>query len=375
VDRALARPVKVGTARWLTVHLRVPASGSHGALPGQEAVARLRATTVAGTVLEADARLRADGHVQTVAADLRGLAPSTRLAKVQVWVRGAGLSQGTTETTLRRVALARHVSRSTTPNLLVHGTITTAPDLASTLILRLSGLDSDGVRGPALLRSCGGYAVPGRRLDLSRLRRGDVDVVRSPIDVATGGAHRVCLDVAGTRIEVPVEAPDVVLEDFEDGDATDWSPGDGVSGVAVVSSIANGPGTPYSGTRALEATGSEVDPNVLRMATRRFSQPLDLTAMDELSVQLDSYGGATGATGYTATLVVAASDGSSVRTDLDSFTPDRWNRVAVPLAGWAGRGEVASVTVGMRALGSTLPSWSPRFQIDDLAVHPGTARP
>ncbi|HWM72623.1 MAG TPA: DUF5722 domain-containing protein [Nocardioides sp.] len=363
VGQTLRRPVPVGGTRWLTAHLKVPDT-----FPGEEVVARIRATSATGRVAEADARLAADGRWRTIAADLRGWAPSSRLREVQVWVRGTGSRQAATEASLGRVALVRRTSESRASNLLASATMTADAGLSATLTLRLRSLDADPLQGRATLVACGGHAVERLRIELEGLSLGETRTVTAPVDLAAGsGADRVCIDHAGTRIVVPVAAPDVVLDDLE-ADADGWSPGVNVAGVQRVTSIANAPGTPFRGYGALEATGTAADPNVLRSARLDFPEALDLSAMGEVVAQMNAYGGAVGATGYTARIVVTSADGTSVSADLSSFTPDRWNRVSVGLAGWPGRAAVTSITFGMAARGSSLPAWAPRFQVDDVVA-------
>jgi hypothetical protein len=359
VEQTFPKPVPVGGNRWLLAEIQAPAL----------AVVRLRATTTDGHEVEADARLPDDGRTALFAADLDNLPDGSRIAEVQVWVRGSGTGLAAASYVVGRAGLARDTSRSTLPNVLASATVTTDASLRSRVEVRLTGLDADRARGEGVLRSCGGWEVADTAFDLDGLRHHRSVTVTAPV---TGGAGRwVCVDVPGGTVRVPADAEPVVLEDFESPDsAQGWTPGPGVASVAVVPSIANGPGTPHSGTGALEAIGTATPPNELRSITRTFSDPLDLSVMSSLSTWIDAYGGATGATGYTATAILTSADGTSVRTDLESFAPDRWNRVDVPLAGWPGRSAVTSITVGFRARGSTLPLWAPRFQVDDLGVTP-----
>ena len=363
VGQTLTQPVPVGDTHWLTARLKVPDT-----FPGEEVVARIRATSASGQITEADARLAADGRWRTVAADLRNWAPSSRLREVQVWVRGTGTRQAATEASLGRVALVQRTEKSGASNLLASATMTADTGLSATLTLRLRSLNADPLQGNATLVSCGGHAVELLPIDLDGLRLGQSRTVTAPVDLAAGaGADRVCVDHDGTRIVVPVRAPDIVLDDLE-ADADGWSPGVNVASVQRVTSIANAPGTPFRGSGALEATGTAADPNVLRTARLDFAEPLDLSAMGELAAQVNAYGGAVGATGYTARIVVTSADGTSVTADLASFTPDRWNPVSVDVADWPGREAVTSITIGMAARGSTLPTWAPRFQVDEVVV-------
>ena len=167
VGQTFARPVPVAGTHWLTARLQVP-----DGFPGEEVVARIRATSTSGRVTEADARLAEGGGWRTVAADLRGWAASSRLREVQVWVRGAGTGQSATSVDLGRVALVRNTPASGASNLLASAAMTADADLSATLTLRLRSLDADPLRGSATLVSCGGHAVESRRIDLGGLRLG-----------------------------------------------------------------------------------------------------------------------------------------------------------------------------------------------------------
>jgi hypothetical protein len=99
------------------------------------------------------------------------------------------------------------------------------------------------------------------------------------------------------------------------------------------------------------------------------ARALDLSDASELSVMVDAYGGAPGATGYEAVLTVTGAGGES-RSVTTAVNADAWNRVALDLAGWAGRSAISRIEVGFRATGSdTL--WQPRFQLDAVGVTSG----
>jgi hypothetical protein len=159
-----------------------------------------------------------------------------------------------------------------------------------------------------------------------------------------------------------------VLFGFEQ-DAEGWQAGENVSGVARVASFANGPGKPSEGAGALEATARSVAANALKSVVVTPARALDLSDASELSVMVDAYGGAPGATGYEAVLTVTGAGGET-RSVTTAVNADAWNRVALDLAGWAGRSAISRIEVGFRATGSdTL--WQPRFQLDAVGVTSG----
>ncbi|MDW5594818.1 alpha-L-rhamnosidase C-terminal domain-containing protein [Conexibacter stalactiti] len=152
-------------------------------------------------------------------------------------------------------------------------------------------------------------------------------------------------------------------------DTEGWQAGANVSGLARVTSFANGPGKPSEGAGALEATARSVAASALKSVSVTPARVLDLSAASELHVMLDAYGGAPGASGYEAVLTVTGAGGET-RTVTTAVSADAWNRVSLDLAGWAGRTAVSRVEVGFRATGSdTL--WQPRFQLDDVGITSG----
>lgn len=156
-----------------------------------------------------------------------------------------------------------------------------------------------------------------------------------------------------------------LLYGFDDGTAQGWSAGQNVDSVAAVTSFLNTPGAPLVGSHALQASAAGVAANAPREIGVAPSTPLDLTDAAELSVAVNSFGGAPGATGYDVTVTVRSGSSTVVGT-ATAYTPDRWNRVAVDLSSWAGRSSVTGIDVSFAAVGSATP-WGMRYQIDDVA--------
>lgn len=167
---------------------------------------------------------------------------------------------------------------------------------------------------------------------------------------------------ASSTVQVTVYRT-VTLYDFESG-TQGWQPGANVNGVAAVTSFANGPGHPHSGQYALEAAGAAVGASQWRTVSVAPAQPLDLSSATRLSVWIDGYGGAPGATGYQAQVVLHS--GASSLPVTVPISNDSWNQVVVNLSGWAGRGSITSIDASFSAVGSTV-AWSGRFQLDDIA--------
>ena len=154
-----------------------------------------------------------------------------------------------------------------------------------------------------------------------------------------------------------------MLYDFESG-TQGWVAGPNVISVATVGSIANGPGRPEQGNAALEATAAAAAANTPRTVSVTPATPLDLSGATTLAVAIDSYGGAPGATGYSGTILVTGTDGTTAQITAP-INPDSWTTLTVDLSGFAGRSSVASISASMNAVGSS-QAWQPRFQIDDV---------
>jgi Bacterial alpha-L-rhamnosidase C-terminal domain len=248
----------------------------------------------------------------------------------------------------------------------------TAAAPGDTVALRLGLAGAGDLRGTITVTGPDGWNVSPDSVPFDLGRDGaaagkELRLYAEVPDDAAGGSYpvKVLVRTRGARasatatIRLTVEKR---LFDFEDG-VQGWTAGANVSGVAKVGSFANGPGRPFEGTGALEATVPPTDASALK--TVKVAKALDLSAASELHAHLDCYGGVPGASGYEATITVSA--GSDARTKTQPISCDSWNTLSVDLTGWAGRSAVTGIEVGFRALGTTFV-WSPRFQIDDVGA-------
>jgi alpha-L-rhamnosidase len=165
---------------------------------------------------------------------------------------------------------------------------------------------------------------------------------------------------AGARVTVDVYHRNTLF-DFESG-TQGWQAGANVDGVAAVSSMANGPGRPYDGAKALEAADTNADASQWHTISVTPAQPLDLSAATHVVLAMDSWGGLPGAT-YRAQVVLHS--GSTDRTFTTPITNDTWNQIDFDISTWAQRADITSIDVSFSAVGSTA-AWGGRFQIDDL---------
>lgn len=151
------------------------------------------------------------------------------------------------------------------------------------------------------------------------------------------------------------------ISDFESG-TQGWQAGTNVASVAAVSSFANGPGRPFAGSGALEATATAAPANAERIVFLGPEQPLDLAEAQSVLVRLDGYGGAPGASGYQGVVRLTGVNGEVLEKAF-AISPDAWNTLELDTAAWAGRSAVTRIEVSFAATGSTT-EWLPRFQID-----------
>lgn len=135
-----------------------------------------------------------------------------------------------------------------------------------------------------------------------------------------------------------------ILFDFDDGTTQGWQAGEGVSNMRAVTTTANGPGSPYAGSHALEFFGrgmSGPDPKTISVV---LDQPVDLTDATEFYAFVNSYGAWPHTPeSYQATITLrSGSESISQTADYDANT---WNRAAVDVSGWEFRDAVTGIDV------------------------------
>ena len=156
-----------------------------------------------------------------------------------------------------------------------------------------------------------------------------------------------------------------VLYDFEGG-TQGWVAGSGSASVSHVTTFANGPQRPFTGSGALDVllgTGSAAIPKTtsVTFAARNLSNA------DEVYAWVDAYGGVPGATGYAADITVRAG-AQSITGTFTSFGSDRWNRVAVDVRDWAYRNAVTGIDITYRISGTSYAWSGAHLQVDEVGV-------
>ncbi|SDO70838.1 alpha-L-rhamnosidase [Nakamurella panacisegetis] len=252
-------------------------------------------------------------------------------------------------------------------------TTSVAPGSTVHLTTTLTGRASGNLTGSLTVTGPTGWVVSPATTRISAASDGrvisrTVDIYAYVSPQAASGTPSLKVSFAGSGASASTSVPfslqrTTVLYDFESG-TQGWVAGSNVTSVAAVGSFANGPGRPEQGSGALEATGTGTAADAPRTISVTPSTPLNLSGATTLAVAMDAYGGAPGATGYSGTIVVTATDGTTAQITAP-INPDSWTTLTVDLSGFAGRDSVTSISASMHAVGSS-QTWQPRFQIDDV---------
>lgn len=358
-------PVDATDTPYLSARIRVPDEPELGARQ-----ARLKAYAGDGSVHQGTARLAPGDDWQPVTVDLSAWSSRDDLVRLKVWVRGSTSEAWSGSFDLDEVTLASQlVGQQRAVNLDIEAEAPQRLEAGAPVILTVTNDDLAAAHGALRLEACGGVEVAPPAVPLRRLPPGEQLEVETHVVAADPDDARtphLCARIHGRSFEVPIELPPptpTVIHDFDDGTSQGWQAGDGLVSVDAVTSIANAPAAPHAGTHALEGISDAAPGDAQRRFLLEPDEPLDLSDAAEVSVFVNSYGGAPEATGYEVELTLHA-DEDTVSTTIP-YEPDRWSEVVVDVHDWPGRAAVDRVEVAFRAVGDDdLPDWSPRFQLD-----------
>jgi Family of unknown function (DUF5722) len=369
-DVVLPEPVDARAFRHLNLAVRVPRPDT-GFQPTNVFYAKVQAYANDGRVAHGIARLDPEKGWNPLSLDLSGWAQRSRLSRIKVWVRGTTNDDWSGSFDLDHVSLSKYVAPAAgRRNIDVSAALSDRAGVGSTLSLDVTNHDAAPLAGALELEPCDGVAVEPAVFDVRGIGTGETRTYEAKVtafDPADADNPAICArhQAGKLRVVFPLPPPTpTTLYDFEDGPAG-WSAGANVTSVVTVDSFANGPRTPHGGGWALEATAAPVAASTLKTVRVQPDTPLDLSEASAIVAWVDSYGGAPGATGYEATLTVASGD-QRLTSTLSSFQPDRWNDIRLDIGQWPYRDRITRIEVGFRAVG-TDTSWSPRFQVDDIA--------
>lgn len=344
-------------------------------------------TAGSGTTLTVDAPAGTTGRlaVPTGGADVRVTLDGTTVWDGSAAVGGSGATSGGGYVTVPGVAAGAHVLKAVAQQpVATAAQVVVTPDQQSVAPGGLVHLTAT-VTGRAARRFTG--TLQARAPKTWTVQPGDTRIARTsngrPVSVTTDLYVQVSPDAkAGASIPVTFRSDDGVtatakarltltggtgdlLYDFEDG--TDgWTAGANVDSVAKVASMANGPGTCYHGSGCLEATSASAPVSALRTVQVSPAAPLDLSKAKALTLAVDGYGGAPGASGYEAVVTLTGAGGETLETT-KTISTDSWNPLSIDISAWAPRSSVSKIEVAFHGVGSDT-AWLPRFQLDAVGT-------
>ena len=299
--------------------------------------------------------------------DGRSRSPRASYADGHVVVRNLASGRHTVGSVAKRAHRAR-AAVSLSPA----GTVAEAGDLLA-YDATVTGKAPGRLRGTVAVTVPRGWSLSRRTIDVDLASNGRPVskayrfFVQVPDDAASGTSRvvaRLTYARHATESSSSVRLSRTeTISDF-DGGLDGWQAGRNVSSVASVGSFANGPGRPYAGSGALEATGDAVPGEDERQVFLAPEHPLDLGQARAFLVRLDSYGGAPGASGYQAVVRLTGAGGDVLEKTF-TVSSDAWNTLELDVSSWPGRSAVSRVEVGFRAPGGTV-AWSSRFQVDQV---------
>ncbi|PZF85323.1 DUF5722 domain-containing protein [Jiangella anatolica] len=338
--------------------------------------AKVRVYGTDGTIAEGVARLASGSAPDRLTLDLSRWSGREGIERVKVWVRGATNLDWEGSYALDDVVLAPSAAPlNRVTNLELSGELQGDPEAGTQVEFTVVNRDVAPTATSLGVVACDGVTLDRSTLPIGTLDPGERTTVTATItgyDPADADHPEVCLTMAGVTftvgLDVPPPAPTPIF-DFEDGTAGGWVAGAEVTTVGPVTSFLNRPMHPYAGRYALAADSTDAAGSVPRTIQVEPVTPLDLTEAREVAVQVNSYGGAPGATKYEAT--VRLWSGSEELVVTKPLVVRSWNEIVVPVADWAGRGAVTRIEVSVAAPDATGP-WPMQFQIDDVAYYTRT---
>ncbi|SDX38709.1 DUF5722 domain-containing protein [Paenibacillus sp. CF384] len=172
----------------------------------------------------------------------------------------------------------------------------------------------------------------------------------------------------GTLSSVGSITPTANVSTFETS-ADGWAISEYSQSAATVSSFANSPGTPFSGSKAFEininnaTTGDgEGGARAEKGITKVFSSPINVTSTPKFQFALDSYGACPGATQYNVTVRIYS--GGNIIEGKATMTPDTWNKYSMDLSGWAYKGSIDKIKIWYSANSTSI--WNAYYQVDQI---------
>ncbi|MFD0670877.1 DUF5722 domain-containing protein [Cohnella sp. GCM10027633] len=174
----------------------------------------------------------------------------------------------------------------------------------------------------------------------------------------------------GSLAAVSSIGPTAYVSGFETSN-DGWKISEYSRSAAAVTSFANGPGTPFAGSKSLEVNifnsngEAEGGARAEKGITKVFASPIDVTSTPRFQFAMNSYGGAPGATQYNVTVRIYSGD--NIIEGKALLTTDSWNKFSMDLSGWAHKGSIDKIKIWFSA--NTTALWDARYQIDQIGFN------
>lgn len=366
-DTILSAPVDATSTPILTAAVKVSASGTFD--PDNRYSAQVRAYTADGSSAWGTASIDPTGW-NRVSIDLSSWSGKSAITRVKIWAKGSSGQTWAGSMLIDDVRFASSVTGSAPGNLDIvakaEGRVNGSP-----VHISVTNNGPSALTGSLTATNCAGVALSSTSLSVAGTAAAGgtktFDTTFAAFSPTSQNFPRFCVDYLGLTIPVNVEVPPVLLYDFEAG-TQGWVAQSNISSISSVASFPNGPQTPHGGSRALDVVMTDVGAGQPRTISARPKTPIVLTGASQIYAWVNAYGGAPGATGYEAKMVVFSGTHSISVTKTD-FTPDSWNKLAIDLSSWAYRSNVTGIDISYRALG-TSATWAggPHLQLDDVGI-------
>jgi len=152
------------------------------------------------------------------------------------------------------------------------------------------------------------------------------------------------------------------LGDFEYG-TEGWAASSNVT--SATATAGGGTNTPaaYNGAQLLNIQGAPVNGSLLRSVKKDFASVQNWSSFKNFKIAVSGWGGAPGATSYTARVKLTSGTGAVWTADYPVPNPSGWQELSLDFSAWAQKYEVKSIEVGYIAVGGNQP-WAGKFFLD-----------
>ncbi|MET3806153.1 hypothetical protein ABIB25_003162 [Nakamurella sp. UYEF19] len=370
-DRIFTTPVNASRTPHLGLAVRVPTPPPGQFTSGNVDYVQIRVYGTDGHVAFGLARVDANGAWTTLDLDLTAWPERSAIDRIKIWVRGTTDDNWLGSFDLDQITLSASVNPApAVRNIDLTTTASSRNGVGATVAITVTNHDPARSTGSLVAVACDGVGLTPTAIPIVGIAGAGgtrtVTVRITRYQPADRTRPLLCFRYGTQQLPTVLTLPpptETVLYGFEGG-TEGWVAGQNVTGIAAVASFPNGPGTPHGGSGALDAQTADTDASAARTVSLTPAIAPDLSTAQAVVVWVDAYGGAPGATGYVAQVILHCGNDVLISSP-SSFKTDQWNRVAVDVADWDCRNRITRVDVTFHAVGTTAP-WNPHFQVDDV---------